>query len=360
MEAAHTPASLRAAARLACYELLRSGTTSILTMETVHDTDAVFEAVGRDRHPRDHRQVHDGRARRPARPRACRRTRSARSTRASTLAPAVARHRRTAASAPRSRRGSRCPARATLLEQVAALSTREHALVHTHASEQRDEIELVRRQTGSGEHRVPRSTVGLLSPRLNVAHCVWVERRGAGDAGGARRQGHPLPRLQPEARLGHRAGARDAGAAASACRSAATAPPATTTSTCSARCAWRPTLQAIRRGPGPCRRGRRSGWRRGTARAALGLEARNRLGRGGQAGRSHPGRRATPPHVAPDRRTPSRPSSTRRTAGDVRLTMVDGEILVRDGASVRLDRGGGRRRGTARSAVPWPRGPDYN
>src|SRR5215208_3827339 len=45
MEAAHTPASLRAAARLACHELLRGGTTSILTMETVHDTDAVIEAV---------------------------------------------------------------------------------------------------------------------------------------------------------------------------------------------------------------------------------------------------------------------------------------------------------------------------
>src|SRR5688572_20927930 len=45
MEAAHTPASLRAAARLACIELLRSGTTSILTMETVHDTDAVIEAT---------------------------------------------------------------------------------------------------------------------------------------------------------------------------------------------------------------------------------------------------------------------------------------------------------------------------
>src|SRR5688500_1673811 len=45
MEAAHTPASLRAAARLACVELLCSGTTSILTMETVHDTDAVIEAT---------------------------------------------------------------------------------------------------------------------------------------------------------------------------------------------------------------------------------------------------------------------------------------------------------------------------
>src|SRR5438128_9779624 len=45
MEAAHTPATLRAAAQLATTELLASGTTAVLTMETVHDTDAVFEAV---------------------------------------------------------------------------------------------------------------------------------------------------------------------------------------------------------------------------------------------------------------------------------------------------------------------------
>src|ERR1019366_9589866 len=43
MEAAHTPASLRAATRLATTELLSSGTTAVLTMETVHDTDVVFE-----------------------------------------------------------------------------------------------------------------------------------------------------------------------------------------------------------------------------------------------------------------------------------------------------------------------------
>src|SRR5499427_10766442 len=45
MEAAHTPATLRSAARLGILELLLSGTTSILTMETVHDTDVVFEAA---------------------------------------------------------------------------------------------------------------------------------------------------------------------------------------------------------------------------------------------------------------------------------------------------------------------------
>src|SRR5216110_146503 len=45
MEAAHSPATLRAATRLATTELLASGTTAVLTMETVHDTEVVFEAV---------------------------------------------------------------------------------------------------------------------------------------------------------------------------------------------------------------------------------------------------------------------------------------------------------------------------
>ena len=45
MEAAHTPSTLRTAARLATTELLTTGTTAVLTMETVHDTDAVLEAV---------------------------------------------------------------------------------------------------------------------------------------------------------------------------------------------------------------------------------------------------------------------------------------------------------------------------
>src|SRR4029453_12476777 len=44
-EAAHTPAPLRAAPRLASAELLLSGTTTALTMETVHDTDAVLETL---------------------------------------------------------------------------------------------------------------------------------------------------------------------------------------------------------------------------------------------------------------------------------------------------------------------------
>src|SRR5260221_13212668 len=45
MEAAHTPATLRASARLAAGELLLSGTTTALTMETVLDQDGLFDAL---------------------------------------------------------------------------------------------------------------------------------------------------------------------------------------------------------------------------------------------------------------------------------------------------------------------------
>src|SRR6476661_4063582 len=45
LEAAHDERSLAAAARLAAAELLLGGTTTVLTMETVHGTDAVFDAL---------------------------------------------------------------------------------------------------------------------------------------------------------------------------------------------------------------------------------------------------------------------------------------------------------------------------
>src|SRR5215510_762879 len=45
MEAAHTPESLYASARLGIAELIKGGTTCALTMETVNHTDSVFRAV---------------------------------------------------------------------------------------------------------------------------------------------------------------------------------------------------------------------------------------------------------------------------------------------------------------------------
>jgi 5-methylthioadenosine/S-adenosylhomocysteine deaminase len=45
MEAAHSVSSLRASARLGIAELIKGGTTSALTMETVNHTEAVFQVV---------------------------------------------------------------------------------------------------------------------------------------------------------------------------------------------------------------------------------------------------------------------------------------------------------------------------
>jgi 5-methylthioadenosine/S-adenosylhomocysteine deaminase len=171
MEAAHTPASLAAAARLAASELLLGGTTTVLTMETVHDTDAVFEAlepiglravVGKCMMDAD-REV-------PAR--------LLEHTSASideSLALAARWHGRAngrlrAAFAPRF--APSCSRE--LLEAVAALSSERDLLVHTHASENRDEIALVRSLTGrSNIHYLDH--VGLASARLCLAHCVWVD-----------------------------------------------------------------------------------------------------------------------------------------------------------------------------------------
>ncbi|MEW6321416.1 MAG: 5'-deoxyadenosine deaminase [Acidobacteriota bacterium] len=171
MEAAHTPASLAAAARLAALELLAGGTTTVLTMETVRDTDAVFEAL----EPIGLRAIigkclmdADGEA--PAR--------LIETTSAAvdeSLALAARWHGRAggrlgAALAPR----FALSCSRELLEAVAALSSDRRLLVHSHASENRDEVALVRRRTGLANVAYFHA-VGLASPRLCLAHCVWVD-----------------------------------------------------------------------------------------------------------------------------------------------------------------------------------------
>ncbi len=171
MEAAHTPASLAAATRLAASELLLGGTTTVLTMETVHDTEAVFEAL----EPMGLRAVvgkcmMDADAAVPAR--------LLEQTSASideSLAIASRWHGRAngrlrAAFAPR----FAVSCTRELLEAVGSLSTERQLLVHTHASENKDEIALVRSRTGRANVAYL-DEVGLASSSLCLAHCVWVD-----------------------------------------------------------------------------------------------------------------------------------------------------------------------------------------
>jgi len=174
MEAAHTAATLGAAARLATTELLSSGTTAVLTMETVHDTDAVFEAVAESGlRATIGKCMMDFDAQVPTRLREDTRSSLDESLAIRARWDGTQNGRLHAAFAPR----FAVSCSRELLEAVAGLSDQHHALVHTHASESRDEIAIVRRISGGLSNLAYLDSVHLASPRLCAAHCVWVDDR---------------------------------------------------------------------------------------------------------------------------------------------------------------------------------------
>lgn len=171
MEAAHTPRSLAAAAQWAAAELLQSGTTTALTMETVHDTDAVFEAL----EPMGMRAVvgkcmMDADEAVPAR---------LMEQTARSIDDSVAIARRWHGRANGRLRAAFAPRFAVscsreLLEAVAQLAVEHDLVIHTHASENRDEIALIKARTGRKNIDYLADT-GLTNKHLCLAHCVWVD-----------------------------------------------------------------------------------------------------------------------------------------------------------------------------------------
>jgi 5-methylthioadenosine/S-adenosylhomocysteine deaminase len=332
MEAAHTPSTLRAATRLAAAELLLSGTTTALTMETVHDTDVVFEtlaAVGL--RATVGKCMMDFADDVPARLKERTRDSIDESLALRQRWDGAANGRLRAAFAPR----FAVSCSRDLLEGVAALSRDHQVLVHTHASESRDEVDIVRRLSGGLSNLEYLAATGLASDRLCAAHCVWVtddeqsllaERRvkvlhcpgsnlklGSGIAPVVemRRQGISVSLGADGAACNNRLDMFDE------MRLAA-------------------VLQAVRGGPG-----------RLTARDALWMATREgarALGLETEVGSIEPGKRADlilvrrdGAHLAPD----ADPWSTLVYAArgtDVLVTMVDGDILVEDGRLIRLDR----------------------
>jgi 5-methylthioadenosine/S-adenosylhomocysteine deaminase len=174
MEAAHTPATLRASTRLATTELLASGTTTVLTMETVHDTDVVFEAVAESGlRAAIGKCLMDSVGDAPERLREPTRRAIDDSLSLRARWDGAAQGRLHAAFAPR----FALSCSRDLLEAVASLSAQHGALVHTHASESRDEIALVKSVTGGLTNLAYLASLHLTSPHLCAAHCVWVDDR---------------------------------------------------------------------------------------------------------------------------------------------------------------------------------------
>ena len=171
MEAAHTPKSVRASARLAIAEMIKGGTTSALTMETVNHTVEALRAVEgagfratigkcmmdkgddvpRELHEETSASIRESLAlieewhgRADGRIRCC-------------FAP------RFAVSCTRE-----------LLLEVARLARERGLIVHTHASENVDEIKMVERETGM-RNCLYLESLGLTGAHVALAHCVHLD-----------------------------------------------------------------------------------------------------------------------------------------------------------------------------------------
>jgi 5-methylthioadenosine/S-adenosylhomocysteine deaminase len=170
MEAAHTVASLRASARLGIAELIKGGTTCALTMETVNHTEAVFQVVEETGYRATvGKCMMDKGDEVPA-----------------------ALHEDTEASVEESlallekwhgKAGGRirfcfAPRFAVsctpgLLSKVARLAHERGVMVHTHASENRQECELVEQATGL-RNITYLDSLGLTGRHVALAHCIHV------------------------------------------------------------------------------------------------------------------------------------------------------------------------------------------
>ena len=332
MEAAHTPATLRASARLATTELLASGTTAVLTMETVHDTDVVFEAVAESgMRATIGKCMMDFDAQVPARLQEETRRSLDESLAIHTHWHGAAGDRLHAAFAPR----FAVSCSRDLLEAVASVSAEHHALVHTHAAESRDEIAIVKQMSGGLTNLAYLASLHLASPRLCTAHCVWVDDADQQlledrDVKVMHCPGSNLKLgsgVAPVVELRARGITVSLGADGAACNNRLDM---------FEEMRLAAILQAMRKAPGAL-----------PARDVLWMATRSgarTLGREAEIGSLEVGKRADVivvdrdrPHLAP---SPD-PYSTLVYAArgsDVRTTIVDGEVLVDDFTPLRVDR----------------------
>lgn len=171
MEAAHTAQSARASARLAVAEMMKGGTTCALTMETVRHTaealrvveESGFRAtVGKcmmDKGDDVPRALHEE---------------TANSIRES-LALLEEWHGRAGGRirycfAPR----FAVSCTRELLSEVARLARERGVMIHTHASENRTEIEMVERETGQ-RNVAYLHAVGITGRHVALAHCIHLD-----------------------------------------------------------------------------------------------------------------------------------------------------------------------------------------
>jgi 5-methylthioadenosine/S-adenosylhomocysteine deaminase len=171
MEAAHTEETLNASALLGIHELLSSGTTCILDMGTVRHTEAIYEAVkesGIRASVGKCLMDHPGTTPSGLRERT-----------PTALAEALALYRKWHDTQGGRIRVSYAPrfvisCTEQLLKEVTQVAREQKAVIHTHASENLKEIQLVK-QLVHCENVEYLHGLGMTSPELVLAHCVWLK-----------------------------------------------------------------------------------------------------------------------------------------------------------------------------------------
>jgi len=172
MEAAHTPESIYASAQLGIAEMIAGGTTCALTMETVNHTDSVFQAIEEAGFRATAGKCMMDQGEGVPDP-LCEDTNSS-------IEDSLALLNRWHGRADGRIRYAFAPRFAisctrTLLEQVARLAAQRRVAVHSHASENTDEIQLVEQQTGE-RNIVYLNDLGLTGPNVILAHCVHLNK----------------------------------------------------------------------------------------------------------------------------------------------------------------------------------------
>lgn len=333
-EAAHDPESLAASARLGCAELILGGTTTIVDMGTVHHTEEVFRAL-EESGPR----ALAGKCMMDAGDDVPPGLRESTDASLRESVDLLERWHGAAAGRIRYAFAPRFPLSCSeaLLEEVRREAERRGVHIHTHAAESVGECELIRSLRGATPVEYFRR-IGLTGPRSIFAHCVHLSEGEKQVLAGTRTAvAHcPSSNLKLASGIARVAELRRRGITVGI---GADGAPCNNELNGFQEMRLASLLQGVVEGPGAL-----------TAEDALEmatLAGARAVGLEGEIGSLEVGKRAdviavdlTGPHASPDGAEPENVVSRlvySARASDVRLTVVDGRVLMRDRALLTLD-----------------------
>src|SRR5437763_1299871 len=171
MEAAHTPQSIRASAQLGIAELIKGGTTCALTMETVRHTEEVLRVVEESGFRANvGKCMMDKGDDVPAPLREETRGSIDESVALIEKWNGQGNGRVHCCFAPR----FAISCTRELLSEVSRLAQKQNVIIHTHASENRNECEIVERETGDRNIDYLNS-LGIVGSHVVLAHCIHLD-----------------------------------------------------------------------------------------------------------------------------------------------------------------------------------------